>query len=91
MMVSRQKLAGILGITEDTLRGWQDRHFKSGLQYYVEGKITLYDVREVRLWLKSRKVLKGKAAASESASTGRAVSTQKLMKDPAMQRISGVR
>ena len=54
--VSREKLANDIGATPDTIRGWQDRHFKKGVHYTVVGKTTLYYLSDVERWLVSRKV-----------------------------------
>jgi len=56
-MISRHKMAELLGVTPDTLRGWQDRHWQKGVHYVVIGKTTMLDAREIRKWLKSRKEL----------------------------------
>jgi hypothetical protein len=55
MMVTRQKLAEEMGVTVDTLRGWQAIHWKPGLHYVVIGKTTLLDRAEIEAWLKQRK------------------------------------
>ena len=53
--VSRDKLAKDIGVTPDTIRGWQDRHFQKGVHYTVAGKTTLYYLSDIETWLVSRK------------------------------------
>jgi|TARA_B110000908_G_C9963391_1_gene317872 hypothetical protein len=53
--VSRDKLAKDIGVTPDTIRGWQDRHFQKGVHYMVFGTTTLYDLSDIETWLVSRK------------------------------------
>jgi hypothetical protein len=53
--VSRDKLAKDIGVTPDTIRGWQDRHFQKGVHYMVVGKTTLHNLSVIGTWLVSRK------------------------------------
>ena len=53
--ISREKLANEIGVTPDTIRGWQDRHFQKGVHYTVVGKTTLYYLSDIETWLVSRK------------------------------------
>ena len=61
--VSREKLARMIGISEDTVRGWTDRHFERGLHYTVIGKTTIYYLTEVGEWLESQRASKKEAPA----------------------------
>ena len=53
--VSRDKLAKDIGVTPDTIRGWQDRHLQKGVHYTVVGKTTVYYLSDIETWLVSRK------------------------------------
>ena len=53
--VSREKLAAGIGVSPDTIRGWQDRYFKRGVHYTVIGKTTLYYLSDIERWLDSQK------------------------------------
>lgn len=53
--VSREKLAAGIGVSPDTIRGWQDRYFKRGVHYTVIGRTTLYYLSDIERWLDSQK------------------------------------
>lgn len=55
--ISREKLANQIGVTPDTIRGWQDRYFTRGVEYFVIGRITLYCAQSVEDWLESQKII----------------------------------
>ena len=77
--VSREKLASMIGISEDTVRGWTDRHFERGLHYTVIGKTTLYYLEEVGEWLESQRASKKEAQGSASISHGKVAGTKRLL------------
>jgi len=52
--ISREKLAEEIGVTPDTIRGWQDRYFTKGVEYIVIGRATLYYRASIEEWLSSK-------------------------------------
>lgn len=49
--VSRESLAEELGVTKDTLRGWQDRHWTKGVHY--KGEPHQFNVSAISNWFDS--------------------------------------
>ena len=88
MLISRQKLADEIGVTPDTLRGWQQLHWAKGLHFVVIGKTTLIDRGEVEAWLRSHQGLKDRAGDSELESTGEDRRTRRLIREAVTQAIS---
>ena len=82
--ISVQGFADMHHVTKGTVRGWKERHWTKGKEYFVVGKTTLIDKTEAIRWLDSQKALNSVQVRSGLSSTGRVSGSRRLIQGSAM-------
>ena len=86
-VISREAFADRVGVSDDVVRGWSQRHWTKGVEFVVIGRITMINVEAADNWLMSHQESNSKAGATESEYTTRALGSRRLLQGHAISAI----